>query len=1141
MSLDKLKSALTEVMASPSMFSAETYTQIVLTLNEKIRRLQTQGDDLLALDANADQIRLVTVMFVDVIDSTAIARRLGTDDWKTLIGDVHSHLAHVVETWEGEVGQYLGDGVLCFFGAQRSRGNDAERCVACAMAIQQMLKTYAPQVAGLFGIDLGLRIGISTGRVVVGMIGTVKKGEMLALGPTTNLAARLQAQCPPGEVVIDAETYRRVRDQFLIQSMPPELLKGYDTPVEFFMVLRHRPPTPTPSAQLATRQIAGIELPFVGRETELIGLAQMVAAVAAASKVTDAAGGHWFQAVMIYGDVGMGKSRLLQETLINAAESGMSQVIMAGKYEKRATSYSLLRGLLAARCNLTDGIPVALVEVRITELVRSTWLQAQTAEDERGGSTEVEVAKDTELIDNLSAVIGYMAGYGFEDSPYVQAIQHAGSGQRHLALSAVARWFRLLAQEKPLLIAVDDLQWADNSSLEMLQYLAQDMAEHRGGLLIGTARPEFRDQRRSFMAGSGTAAMPLGGDTTITLGQLEPEATSALLRAILAHVDDAPVSLIDLIKERAGGNPLFVEEFLRMLFDTGVFVPSPRDNGRHKVNLYAYATMTSELPTGLTGILQARLDDLPGAARHVAQIAAVIGQTFWEGAVNELAEFDTAVTLGDLESRGIIIANAESSFEPEREFRFRLTVYREVAYDMLTRTNREALHRRAATWLEARIATRPDYLDELAEHLQRGQENEQALAAYLAAAEDRARHGMYAETLKLIDQGLGAARGVPRNVALPIVSRLWTLQAQTLTALDRYREASAAGKTALMLMDELPADQLVEQRVIAARALGDAYRSLGVYDSALSALEQARALAPAENDPQFAATLRAFGQLYWSVGRLDDSLVHTQRALKLAQYSSDERQVVSARSMLAQIALDRGDLAKALDYLDQVLEADHRAGNTFYQVKDLRMIGEAQFYAFAFEQALETFNSAVALQAVAHYYAPMLQTDRALCLIALGEHEEGITILRDVEARKHENASTRAHIRWAMIRGLADCGDFELCYEKALAFTDEMRDKNPLLFGRGLMWLGVTQSALGKSDAEATLKEALHLSTVYGGRDVWFAHYALGRTTKNAAFAEESFCHASTMLRQRAAALMSRPLLQQAILTSEYAQLPCEK
>ncbi len=764
--LERLKAAMAEVLAARQSFTEDSFNELILSLNTQINALQSSITDTLVPMGDSDEIRLVTVMFVDVEDSTRLAQVLD-DDWKTMIGDLHKQIARIVEQWDGEVGQYLGDGVLCFFGAHRSRDNDAARAVSCALSIQQMADDFALYVTQHYEQKFALRIGISTGRVVVGVIGTASKSEFVALGSTTNLAARLQQLCPPRHVLIDAQTYHRVRDRFVAQAQPPAALKGFDTLIEYYAVLGRR----QPAALLTDERIAGIELPFVGRDQELNHLLRLW---------DDALAERQLHVVVIYGDTGAGKTRLLQEALAQVPDR-FESLILVGRYERRATSYSLVHDLLVGLCNLSDGAPPAIAEPRIIHYM----------EDVIGGEDAAAIAAD----------VGHLAGFGFADHPS-QSDPH----------EAVARWFRALASDRPLLITVDNLQWADPGSLDLLEYLAVALVD-TSGVIFATARSDFRLGRSNFMSLAARYS-------EMSLGRLGDVAISKLIEVVLERIDNAPLVLADYIRERSEGNPLFVEEFLHMLFDNGVFEPT--NNGRWRTNLYLYGTLASTLPNGLMGVFQARLDELPPLARRVVQMAAVIGETFWEEAISHLGGFESGPILVDLTTRGIVLHSAESSLEGQVEYRFRHPLYSEVAYGMLTRIDREAYHQRTAEWIASHVLDRPDLLGVLAEHLVQAQKREQALSVFLVAAEDRLQRGLAPDTLKLIESGLASARDVPRAVALPLVSQLWMRQGQALMMLGRYAEASAAGQTALMLMDELPPDTLVDERERARQVLADA-------------------------------------------------------------------------------------------------------------------------------------------------------------------------------------------------------------------------------------------------------------------------------------------------------------------------------
>jgi class 3 adenylate cyclase/tetratricopeptide (TPR) repeat protein len=1096
----KVQAALAEVVANRQAFTAESHATIVRTLLDKIRALQTLPST--APVPSDDVIRLVSVMFIDVKDSTLMAQKLKEPEaWKRLIGKAHHRLASVVEEWDGEVGQYLGDGLLCFFGAHRSRGDDAMRSVACALAIQSKMVGYAEEIKTEFGIDFAIRTAISTGRVVVGMIGTEEKQEFLAVGQTTNLAARLQHLCPPGQVLIDAQTYQRVRNHFITEAHEPVMLKGFEDPIEYYRVVERRQPS---AIQFANHQIAGNPIPFVGHEIETSSLLQIW---------QEARANERCYVVTVHGEIGTGKSRLLQETIdaITRQNSGhpLTLMNMVAHYERQKTTYNLLRNMLATSCQLSDDMSRETAEQRILSYVAETW-----------HNDEAEA---------VAAVMGYLTGYGFADSPHVTLLKRGGPDHERLALAWLCKWFEGVAETSPLLLVVDNLQWADRASLELLQQLAQRLAA-KAVVILAAARLEFRTQNLVYM-------QSIKRHTEMTLNALSEEDAAQLITSVLQQVDKVPPALVQIVASRAEGNPLFIEEFLRMLFDNGVFEPA--ENGRWKVNRYLYSLTISTLPNGLIGVLQARLDDLLVEARQVIQAASVIGQTFWSGTAAFLLGSDAKHTLADLAGRGIIVPHAESSFEGEEEYSFRHTLYREVSYEMLTRQTRENYHHKAAQWLASHVTDRPQYLPILAEHYLQGQQYEQAIYIYEQGAEDRLKRGMMDDVLKLVETAMPLAKNMPREVALPVVSRLWLVQAQALFVLKRFEESSAASRTSMMLMEELPMVDAINERVAAARMLGMAYRSMGRYDDAMDALHLAFTLLPegdAAEPEALSDVLRAYGTLSWHRGYFGESEGYLQRALAVAEKAKNPRAMAGAITLLGHIALDRGEIAAALDHYERVLHINRQGENLYYQVLDLSHIGTVYRHVFAYERALETFDQAELLRQQIHFDDPLLQVNRAHCWIAMGRAEQGLALLRAAAARETPDAHVRQQVILALIQGLALTGYYSECRDLALRFITEAYQHNPILYGRGLLWLGLAQHALGETNGQQTLRQALQIEQDYGGRELWQCYYTLGTISANAHEAAEYYAKAAAILNKRAEDLYAHPELQVTLLNNTFVQ-----
>ena len=1086
----QLYAALDEVMARRYSFSEAAYEQVTQAIQEKIRRLQTE-----APAPEHDEIRLVTIMFVDIVNSTHMTLSLSADDWKATVGTAHNQVATLIHKAGGVVGQYLGDGLLCFFGSTVSRDDDALRAVRCALDIQAVIARYGEEIYVKHDLEFSVRIGISTGRAVVGLFGGADNKTMLALGTPANLAARLQSAAHPGEILIDAQTYRLVSDHFLTEAYPATSIRGFEAPLYYYAV---KAPRDQRSTQLTQPFIASFETDFVGREVEMAQISEILDQSLHA--------GRW-ATVTIYGEIGLGKSRLLQAILDATAYRSYEPLVIVGNYQRRSSAYSLLQDLLTTRCKLKDDMRREEIEQRIESYICETWPY-----------DDAEAA---------AQVIGFLAGYGFANSPYVRPLQEGRSERTQIALATIARWFRAQAEAHPLLLVVDNLHWLDSSSLRLLEYLASDLADLPGAILAA-ARPLLHEHYPQYMQN-------VPQHVEIQLARLSDSQIDRIISAVFEQVTEVPEHLPALIRQRAEGNPLFVEEFIYMLLDHGIIELD--DSGNWHINRLQYSIRSSGLPDGLLALLQTRLDELEMTARQVVQIAATVGSSFWASAIAELLNpADVARALADLEARGMIVSETESDFEGEIAYRFRHTLYRDVIYSMLTRQNRALYHRNTARWLAERVENHPEFLDVLAEHYLKGGQNDKSLFTYCAAAADRYERGLMSDTLMIIERGLNAAREVPRTLALPQVSFLWGLQAKALIALDRYEEASAASQTALMLLNELPDEAVQDQKAGAARTLGHAQLSLGRYTEAFNALNLAHSLLPEGSLAEHAALMRTFGRLFQARGQLNESLVYQQQAFTLAQASGDKRELSRVMALLSIIAVERGDFATALIYSEQVLERNQEDENTYYQILDLRQLAYIYLSLFAYEEALALCDEADLLQARIHYEDPRLQSIRALSLLATGQLEQGFNVLQNVAQIERQNTETQQSIQLAFVAGLAMIGDDEECYTQAGRLLEMAGDHNMLLYGRGLMWQGMARTSMHKP-AESILQQALNYELTYGGRLAWLCYRSLGQASNNQETAHHWYGRALNTLEAIATSLYARPKLQETLLNNRQVQL----
>jgi|GEM_PF-994038 len=1091
-----LQRALEELHAQRAAFSPASFDALLHLLHEAL------GDSTpLSPEADAtatDEIRLVTVLFIDVTDSTRITQQIGASDWKNLLAEAHRRLAQVVAQWEGQVGQYLGDGLLCFFGARRSGGDDAMRAVACALTLQATLQSYANEVFLQHGIDFTTRIGISSGRLVVGMVGHGDHQERLALGPATNLAARLQSLAEPGAIVIDEATYYRTRSTFVTQRQPPMTIKGYDEPIVYYRVQGARHAARVP---LTDDHLHGVELQFVGREAELqIILDAYDRAIQQCQ----------LQTVTFVGEVGIGKSRLLMEALHIFRSRGDEgqQLIMRAAFERRTAENNLLHDLLVDQCDLNIDMPADEASERVRAYIRKTW----------SGDDAIPAAD----------IIAYLGGFGDLESPHVRAFNRSRQAKQS-ANEWITRWLTGLARKGPLLLVIDNLQWADTASIEMLNAIALGLS-NQPVLMLAAGRPEYDQRAPRYLDG-----LPDARPTT-----LEPLASGATLRLIntvLDHVERVPSSLPMLIQNRAVGNPLFVVEFLNMLFDQGVFQlyehdthpddEHPVTSSRWRFNIIPYDSVMSDLPDGLIGITQARLDDLPLLLRAVLQVGAVVGDTFWEGTVaSMLPNLEVGPLLDQLTVRGLIAPVPESVFRDETQYIFRHALYRTVAYEMIPRAKRESHHQQVTQWLVTRIADKPELYILLTEQFEAAGMYEEALYTCLEAVQNRFERNVLREALTLVEQGLSLARKVAREIALPITSRLWLLRSQVLVALEKYEEASAAANAALMLMKELPDTYLTHQRSVAARTLGTALRGLGQYAEAHDALEIAMATSDESDRAHRSGLLVGFGILWLYQGALADARGYLLRARELALATRQFSLLNGALAGLGLVALDTGELALSLSYFETVLASNQQQGNHHLIAKDLRSIGLLYWKLMCYDRALLVFNEADTLRRQHRGQDTLLQAYRGLCLSALGHVDAGHKLFQEIRPQDHVDPYHAQQVQLAQLVNHNLTGRYDVCRQQAEQYIPQVEPQNPLLAARAQYQLALALLAQNDPGALPLLRTALTLEEKYGGADIWQICVQLAEHDPDAADRQHYRLRAATLLHHLADSLNDHPDLQ---------------
>ncbi|MBK8539838.1 MAG: AAA family ATPase [Ardenticatenia bacterium] len=698
----------------------------------------------------ASERRLVTILFADIVGSTSLGEQIDPEDLAELINGAFAVMNQAVSDAGGYIARLMGDGILAFFGAPVSHEDDPLRAVRAALAIRDGVKAYGARVATEGGPELSVRVGINSGLVLVGQMGSDHFSEYTTMGDAANTAARLQSAAPPGEVVISTETARLIRGAMELSPFGPLALKGKAEPVEAFLLAG-----PPPAMGTSVRGLPGITTPLVGRGGELTRLRE------AFEDAVESCALGW---ITLTGDAGVGKSRLTASFLeALAAQDPAPQIIHARTAEQEGDPYALVRRLLEARYGL-DGSPgsgAVLTSAAAADLAPSATLDPERA------------ARD------LARLVypGQQAEGG--DDP-------RGLAERGLA--ALAALAMTWAEQRSLVLALEDLHWADDASLDAVARLAEALHGH-AALILGNARPTLFERRPHWGEGER-------GHLRLDLKALSTAAIGKLVQALLAEGGEAvPEAVAAFVAERSEGNPYYVEELVEMLRTRDVLRQSDAGWAVDPIQL-----QNVEVPTTLQGVLQARLDALGGEERQALQLASILGKVFWDGAVMALGAPD-ASALDRLRGRGLVLARERSGFPEQREFVFKHALLCDAAYSTLLKKSRVTLHAQAATWMRAHAADRYGELAaQIGRHAELGGLAADAASHYLAAAaRARARYAnadaisLYGRTLALwpAEDPAGAfAAHKGRELALDMLGRRDEQRAD-LEAMDALAEGLA--------------------------------------------------------------------------------------------------------------------------------------------------------------------------------------------------------------------------------------------------------------------------------------------------------------------------------------------------------------
>ncbi len=957
---EKLQQAIAALEAQRSMLGDDVVEAGVAPLRRKLEELEGQLD-------NPPQRKLVTIVLIHINNAIGIGQNLDAEDVAAIMQNGLSQIDTIVRQFGGVAMHYTGNGLTAVFGVPLSRENDAERAVHASLAILEAIQKYANQLEQQWGLkDFSVQLTIHTGLATVSNSQDIAK--MLA-GPTVNLALAINRITPNGRILITHDTYRHIRGIFDTELFDTISLPSVAKPLKTYLVHRAKART----FRMLQRGIEGIETNMVGREAEFNALQDAFYLVVEEQEQ---------QIVTVVGDAGVGKSRLLAEfsDWVDLQPEEIFFFKGRGNQEVQNLPYALIRDLFSFRFQIKDSDPVATVRQKFETGVINRLGPGQSSQMQ-------------------AHFIGQLLGFDFGNSPYLQGITSDGSSVRtptgntplseqlfqelgdarqlrDRAQEYLTNYFKQTAQELPTLIVLEDIHWADDSSLDFLSQLALATTDCQL-LFLMAARPSLFQNRPHW--GEGQAS-----HTIRTLSPLSKRESSRLVKEVLNKVNAIPKELRRIIVERGEGNPLYIEELVKMLIEDEVILPADET---WEVEL----TRLNELsiPTTLIGIVQARLDSLEPKFRGDLQRASIVGRVFWDGAIHNMREDQAGFaelksSLNMLRTREFIFRRENSTISDAEEYIFKHAILRDATYQTILKNARQHYHYLVAQWLIEHSAERlNEFTGLIAEHLLHAGKIYKAINYLRHAGEKAAAQFANKEAIIFFSRALELCSEdnfVLRYTLLLAREAVYNVQgnradqekdlAQLINIVDKFEDHAREAQVMLrqvnffLLTNKFSEAIEVAQKIVEIGQqlsmpgieangllnLGQAHFRLNEFEEAKPYLEQARTLATDSDLIKIEAdSLRWFGGVAIFQGHLDQAKAYCEQALQLYQRLGDRRSEGGMFNNLGMVACRQFDFVGAKNFFEQSVHVMRETGERWGESLALCNLGELHYIQQTFE------------------------------------------------------------------------------------------------------------------------------------------------------------------------------------------------
>jgi class 3 adenylate cyclase/predicted ATPase len=650
--------------------------------------------------------RQLTVMFCDLVDSTTLSSQLDPEDYRDMVRAYQRVCAEAITRFDGHIAQLLGDGLLVYFGYPQAHEDDAQRAVRTGLGILDAMRALNQRLQQTQGIQLGVHIGIHTGLVVVGEMGGQGRQEQLALGEVSNICARIQGLAAPNTIAISEATYRLVQGYFTCAALGTQTLRGVAEPLHVYRVLQES----GARGRLDVAQTRGLT-PLVGRESEVTLLLE---------RWQQAKSGQG-QVVLLTGDAGIGKSRLVQMLKDHVANEPHV------RWECRSAEYSQNTALF----------PVTDLFQRLLQF------HAEDTPEAKMEKLEQTLRQYRLPLEETVPLFAPLLALPLPENHYL-SLNLLPQHQRQKTLETIVAILLELAEHQPVLLIIEDLHWTDPSTLELLN-LVIDQTPTASMLVLLTCRPHFQPawHHRSYL-------------TEITVNRLSPTQVEQIVNRMTDR-KTFPPEVRQQIIERTDGVPLFIEEMTKAILESGHLTEA---DGHYELT---GSLSTFAIPTTLQDSLMARLDRLV-TAKGIAQMGATIGRQFAYDLLHAVSQLDDTTLQRELGRLVEVEIVYQRGLPPQATYLYKHALIQDAAYQSLLKSTRQQYHQRIGQVLEAQFpettVTQPELL---AHHYTEAGLIEKAMSYWHKAGQSAVQRSAHVEAIRHLRTGLELLQTLPKT------------------------------------------------------------------------------------------------------------------------------------------------------------------------------------------------------------------------------------------------------------------------------------------------------------------------------------------------------------------------------------------